>query len=276
MEYANVPIVNEGKGKGYRFIGKFLQYPLDWDEEEYYSFLNLPFVLPEKYQTKAFQTAYEKVMAAHTAERKRKQQASSDIAKVLRDGKSFDDETDEYDILSKITEAVLTKHRIKAVYHTYSRDVMTKRKIDPYFLVPRGDRLYVIGYCHKSEEIRTFRLNRFRQVMLLEETFTRDHVNLEKHLQYTWSIIRGNKRIRFKVTFSKKVARYIKEEEYNVQPVLTDLPDGSLLFEVTLNHEEEFLRWLMKYGPEAEIIEPFEYREKMRKVLEEWYRVYDS
>lgn len=55
---------------------------------------------------------------------------------------------------------------------------------------------------------------------------------------------------------------------------MTENKDGSLLFEVTLNHEQEFLLWLRQYGPDAEILEPVEYREVMRDMLVEWVNVY--
>jgi len=74
----------------------------------------------------------------------------------------------------------------------------------------------------------------------------------------------------FKVLFNKNVARYIKEEEYVATPKLTEQKDGSLLFEVTLNDDREFLKWVMQYGPDAEILEPIKYRGKMKEWLERY------
>ncbi|MCZ2845681.1 MAG: WYL domain-containing protein, partial [Candidatus Bathyarchaeota archaeon] len=67
----------------------------------------------------------------------------------------------------------------------------------------------------------------------------------------------------------------IKEEELFVKPKLTEEKDGSLLFEVTLNDDTEFLQWLMKYGPNAEIISPVSYRDKMKQTLNEWLEIYE-
>lgn len=75
--------------------------------------------------------------------------------------------------------------------------------------------------------------------------------------------------------FSKNIARYIKEEEFNVKPTLTDLSDGSLLFEVTLNDDLEFIQWIMKYGPDAEILEPKEYRKRLKEKLRQWVEIYE-
>jgi predicted DNA-binding transcriptional regulator YafY len=80
--------------------------------------------------------------------------------------------------------------------------------------------------------------------------------------------------IHFKVRFSADVARYIKEEELFVHPRMKDLPDGGLLFEVTVNNEKEFLRWVLQYGPEAEILEPLDVRDALRTQLDTWRRLY--
>jgi predicted DNA-binding transcriptional regulator YafY len=89
------------------------------------------------------------------------------------------------------------------------------------------------------------------------------------------SIERGEQQIKFKVKFTADIARYIKEEELFVKPKMTDFPDGSLLFEVTINEDREFLGWLAQYGPDAEILEPKSYRELMRDRLNKWAKVYN-
>ncbi|MCD8503146.1 MAG: WYL domain-containing protein [Bacillaceae bacterium] len=196
----------------------------------------------------------------------------SDITSVIQGGKSTT--KIENNPLPEIIEAILASRTIKAIYHTQSRDARTERKIDPYYLIPREHRLYVIGYCHKTKEIRTFRLSRFHQVEILEETYTKDDLNMQRYFDYTWSIIGGDERIHFKVRFSSEVARYIIEEDYVVKPKLTIQKDGSLLFEVILNDGREFLKWVMQHGPDAEILEPIKYRVKMQKMLQRWSGIY--
>lgn len=272
---AKIPITNEGKGKGYKFIGDFKQHPLNWDEDEFYAFSLLPLLLEEKYQTAAFRIAYEKVMAAHSVEKKEREALISNISKVIQSGQPSGT-TKENKLMPLLSDAILSMRTIEAIYHTQSRNTTTKRKIDPYFLIPRKSRLYIIGYCHKNNDIRTFRLSRFQSVKITNQKFTRDNISLERYLQYTWSVIRGDKKIDFKVKFSKNLARYIKEEDFNVPPKLTDLQDGSLVLEITLNDEREFLRWVMQYGPEAEILEPKIYREELKALLQKWSKIWDT
>jgi predicted DNA-binding transcriptional regulator YafY len=132
----------------------------------------------------------------------------------------------------------------------------------------------LIGYCHLKDEVRTFRLSRFRKVAVTDSSFVKKEFAIKQYLKNTWSIERGEENLQFKVKFSPQVARYVKEEKMFVRPKMTDLPDGSLLFEVTVIHEREFLNWLYQYGPEAEILEPRHIRDKVKEQLQRWASMY--
>lgn len=273
----NIPVTNLGHSKGYAFLGNFSLYPLNWTEEEGLAFSMLPSILEhvEALLPPGFETAYEKVMAANQKEKSRRRELTQQITDIIQMGTpAFREEPSNY--LLPIIQAALQQNTIEAVYYSQSRNAMSERKIDPYYLVPREQRFYLIGYCHRVREIRTFRISRFREVRILSETFSKDEFNLKSYLKHTWSIERGDEHITFKVKFSPSVARYIKEEELFVKPKLTDLPDGGLLFEVTLNHDREFLGWLSQYGPDAELIAPASYRETLKERLKDWLAVYET
>ncbi|MBD2872553.1 helix-turn-helix transcriptional regulator [Paenibacillus arenilitoris] len=272
----NIPISNLGHGKGYAFISNFSMYPLDWTEEEAVSFSMLPSVL-EPIKTlipEGFESAYEKVMGTHRKEKARRVDIVQHVADIIQLGTpAYRKDSSSY--LFDIIQAALSQKTIRAVYYSQYRDGESAREIDPYFLIPRDYRFYVIGYCHKANDIRTFRISRFRSVEVLEQTFDKGEFNLKQYMKNTWSIERGRELIRFKVRFHSDAARYVKEEEMFLKPTMTMQRDGSLLFEVTVNHDREFLNWLSQYGPDAEILEPKSYREVMREKLVRWKTLYD-
>jgi len=271
----NVPVSNLGHGKGYSFVGNFSLYPLDWTDEETLAFTMLPSILEHVQQLlpPGFASAYEKVMAANRKEKAKRRDTIEDIADIIQTGTpSHRDDAQQH--LFAIMQAALSQKTIEATYFTLSRNETSERKIDPYYLVPREQRFYLIGYCHTAHDIRTFRLSRFRRVLLTEQSFDKGDFNIRHYMKHTWSIERGDELITFKVKFQPNAARYIREEELFVRPKLTETPDGGLLFEVTVNHDREFLGWLSQYGPDAEILEPRSYREQMRERLERWQAMY--
>ncbi|WP_227939954.1 WYL domain-containing protein [Alkalihalobacillus deserti] len=69
--------------------------------------------------------------------------------------------------------------------------------LDPYYLIPRDHRFYLIAYCHEKKGVRTFRLSRFLELKQTEEAFTKQDFNLKEYFQHTWSIIQGTDKIHF-------------------------------------------------------------------------------
>ncbi|MBO2946154.1 transcriptional regulator [Paenibacillus sp. F411] len=267
------PIVNDGYGKGYTFAGDFAMYPLNWTPQEELVFTMLPSILDHTQLPPGFESAYDKIMAARTREKRRNQDILKHVTDIIQMGSPAYRE-DSPNHLLPVIQAILAEQTLSVTYHTQSRNELTEREIDPYYLIPRDQRFYLIGYCHLAGQIRTFRLSRFRKLEVTARSFEKGDFNLANYMKHTWSIERGTGQITFKVKFSREVARYIKEEEMFVRPKMTDLPDGSLLFEVTLNHDREFLNWVNQYGPDAEILEPRSYRKMMQEKLSRWRGLY--
>lgn len=268
------PITNEGYGKGYSFVGNFAMYPLNFTEQEAMVFSILPSVLDTAKLPLGFESGYDKVMATHIKEKKKHRETIENIASMIQMGTPAYRE-DSPSFLLSIMEAIVAHKTLRTVYHTQSRNDLTERSIDPYYLIPRDQRFYLIGYCHAKKDIRTFRLSRFRDAQMTTSSFEKGDFNISQYMKHTWSIERGDALITFKIKFHSDIARYVKEEEMFVRPKMTDLPDGSLLFEVTVNHEREFMNWLVQYGPSAEILEPRSIRERFREQLTQWSQLYE-
>jgi len=269
------PVTNEGRGTGYRFLGNFAMYPLNFTEQEALAFSLLPSLLSPDRLPQGFESAYDKVMATHRKEKSRHHRVIENIADIIQMGTpAYRKESPNF--LQPIIQAILEQRTIDTVYHTQSRNETTERRIDPYYLVPREQRFYLIGHCHLAGDIRTFRISRFRRVEPVAGAapFDKGGFNIKQYLKNTWSIDRGERNIVFKVRFSREIARYIKEEELFVQPRMKDMPDGSLMFEVTVNNEKEFMKWMLQYGPEAEILEPKSAREALKLQLKQWAERY--
>ncbi len=267
------PVTNEGRGTGYRFMGKFFLYPLNLTEQEALVFSLLPSMIDKDNLPPGFDTAYDKVMGTHRKEKSRQNNIIEDIASIIQMGTpAYRKESPNF--LQPIIQAILERKTIDTVYHAQYRNETTQRKIDPYYLVPRDQRFYLIGYCHSKQSIRTFRISRFQKAEVTGQDFNKGDFNIKQYLKNTWSIDRGEKNTTFKVRFDAEVARYIKEEELFVHPRMKDQKDGSLIFEVTVNNEKEFLKWILQYGPSAEILEPKAVRESLKEQLSQWIGMY--
>lgn len=73
--------------------------------------------------------------------------------------------------LKLVLYAVASHQQVRMTYRSWRGD-MTERIVDPYHLVCRYGRWYLVGYCHLRTDQRVFRLDHIVNVMLLTETFT--------------------------------------------------------------------------------------------------------
>jgi predicted DNA-binding transcriptional regulator YafY len=162
----NIPISNQGYGRGYSYISNFALYPMDWTNEEAIAFRMLPSILEHVQQLlpPGFISAYEKVIATDRKERSIRREMIQDITDIIQMGTPSYRETGQHHLLP-IIQATLSQHTIEATYFTLSRNETSMRHIDPYYLVPREQRFYLIGFCHTARDVRTFRVSRFREVI---------------------------------------------------------------------------------------------------------------
>jgi predicted DNA-binding transcriptional regulator YafY len=82
------------------------------------------------------------------------------------------------------------ERRTVELRHLASNGTCTERNVDPYGLVFRSGRWYLIGYCHLRDAVRTFRLDRIDAVHLLERHFEAPSAfDTASHLRHTLATI---------------------------------------------------------------------------------------
>lgn len=76
----------------------------------------------------------------------------------------------DVDHLKTILFAVTSHQQIHMMYQAWNGG-MTERAVDPYHVVYRAGRWYLVGYCHLRGDQRVFRLDHIHHVDLLAATF---------------------------------------------------------------------------------------------------------
>lgn len=165
--------------------------------------------------------------------------------------------------LDCITEAIASRQSLMVNYHSFNRDQADTRKIDPYHLLFQGGAWYVLGYCHLRCEIRTFRVDRIRDLHVLPEEFERPRsFSLNAYLGAAWGIMKGD-RCKIKVLFYPPASRLIVEGVWHPSQQVTVQPDHTVVFEAVVDGLEEVERWILTFGDGAEVLEPAELRRRV-------------
>lgn len=154
-----------------------------------------------------------------------------------------------------------TEHRsVDLEYYTYSRDNMTRRKVDPYLVFASFGHWYFSGYCHLVEDRRMFRLDRIKSLELTDDTFEPpvDGAELPPPLIYAPSP--DDVKVKLRVTSS--IAQWLSE----VIPVerSKSLPGEWTELEFRTSAFPWLEKLLLRFGSEVQVIEPAELGDRMR------------
>lgn len=71
-----------------------------------------------------------------------------------------------------LSSAIEAQRRVHMSYRAWQGE-QTEREVNPYAVVYNEGYWYVVGYCHLRRELRTFRLDRVQEVLLLADKFER-------------------------------------------------------------------------------------------------------
>lgn len=73
-------------------------------------------------------------------------------------------------VLADARRAVALGRRVHLSYLVPSRDDVTERDVDPVRVTTSGDHWYLVGWCHRAEASRSFRLDRILHLTLTDHT----------------------------------------------------------------------------------------------------------
>jgi predicted DNA-binding transcriptional regulator YafY len=162
------------------------------------------------------------------------------------------------EIWQTIEEACRQQKTVQMTYYTASRNSISDRKLDPYLLhIYRGTNPYVIGYCHKRQEIRWFRVDRIQQLDILPETFVQDPTfDAKDHLEMIFQHEVGTVPVNVAIWFDVRTAPYIRERRWHPTQELQEHSDGSLTLRMTVRGLNDLKRWVLGYGKGAVVKGP--------------------
>ncbi len=181
-------------------------------------------------------------------------------------------------IWQQLEDACQQSKQVWMRYYTASRNDYSERVIDPYLLhIYRGTNPYVIGWCHRRNEVRWFRVDRIQALKRLETTFERKpDFNAKDHLEMIFQHEVGGVPVPVQIWFDAKTAPYIRERRWHPTQELTEHLDGAVTLGMTVRGLNDIKRWVLGYGKGARVLEPPELVAMVRDEIEGMNRHYTT
>jgi predicted DNA-binding transcriptional regulator YafY len=153
--------------------------------------------------------------------------------------------------LPTIAAATWQGRRLSARYREGPRVV--RRTLDPLGLVLKGGAWYLVA--RRSAGMRVYRVSRFASVRVRDEGFARpEGFELASYWEeWSRSFEASRPRVEVKVRASELVLRFLPRDTHG--------EDG--VFVVGFESLEEAFRELLRFGPDVEVLEPTELRDRL-------------
>lgn len=182
-------------------------------------------------------------------------------------------------LISRLYQATLDRKQLRMHYYSYKSDQVSERVIEPYALTFRRRARYLVAFCHTRNDILMFRTNRIKtldytgQVFLYPPDFS-----LEEYMAKSWQVMRGKEGEETEVVlkFDARIAPLIKEVNWHPTQRIENLPDGSILYTVTVTETKEISFWILRYGYQVEVISPESFREEIAAVARKMCQRYEK
>ena len=154
--------------------------------------------------------------------------------------------------------------------------------LNPYGMIYHNGDLFAVGFSHRAEGLRTFKINRIQQASVTSESFEKpDNYSLKERSRGSFGIIQSDEEPTEVVAkFYKQAALLVTEREWHESQQLQWEPGDDSLFEASpedpnvliasfqLSNMIEFKQWIRSFGDQAEILRPDWLREEMRAELQ--------
>ncbi len=262
LSEANVPIYYD---RGYKLASDNFLPPLNFDLDEYnclqMALESTPLAKTDKYQAlvRRIKAKIDSGLSETVKNKRRFTPASTHIEIPVTST------IDQPGLFSQI-ELAIQEDRCLEIDYDSIESGKSKRLVEPYFIVFRIRAFYMVGFCRRTNDFRTFRIDRISEISVTDQTFVRKTgITAKSYFDGSWGVFTGQ---RTSVTLLLKgnAARIVLSGKHHPGEQVEKLRDGTVRYKVTTRGTEEIQRWILSFGGEVEVIEPKELCENLSRL----------
>ena len=169
--------------------------------------------------------------------------------------------------VNDIVTALLREDRLRVTHESVGGGKKSF-VLDPYTLVVYKKGLYLAGFSHDHQAIRTFALDGFREVEWLKGDrfkYPADY-RPEQLTEGAFGLIRGEP-TRVRILFDEKVARYVQRRQWHPTQRFSRAAGGAVEMTMDVRGTVEVVSWVLGFGDKARVLDPVDLREAVTAEL---------
>ena len=275
LEETGVPIIGEA-GQGYSLVDGYRLPPVMFTKKE-----ALAFIVAEKLVEKNmdeesntyFKEALIKIKAILKSDEKDLIGRMDDSILVL-DSHPISSQKRQSRNFQKVLDAISERKILKTVYSTFEPKTTTQRTLEPVGIYHSFSQWYMIAYCHLRKDYRTFRIDRFEEIQVREETYVLSkHPKLQRFLD---RLSEEQKLFQIVIRVQERGLKFLQNMKYNLGYV-SEKKVGMETEMIFMNSSLEwFLRSIIHMTDMLRIVEPAELKIRLEGLLADIRNTQDS
>ena len=197
---------------------------------------------------------------------------SEDVADYRRDN---DNNAERH--FRVLEEALYEQKMVRAVYQPAGKTEFVKHRLQPYAIFFQKSDWYLEARSNLSENASlTFKILRFRNVMLSDETFEMPaDFSLSEDLASRWELFSGEPiNVTLKIE-AHKAYLVTEKERHPSQEIVERCADGAVIVQYEVP-KEEFTFWVLSLGDAVEVLDPPEFRVEFQEIVRRMHRIYSG
>ena len=178
------------------------------------------------------------------------------------------------DLIEDLTDAALRQRTCLVEYHSFHDDEVKCFKIDPLSFFERNGGLYIFYRSSSFGDIRMLAVERIQSLEITDANFIYpEEFDPEELLESAFGLYYDDP-VTVKVSFPAWQARYIEKRRWAKDQKITKRRNGSIVLKMTTSGWYDVKRWILSFGPDAELLEPADKREEIREAILETATLY--
>jgi predicted DNA-binding transcriptional regulator YafY len=181
-------------------------------------------------------------------------------------------------VMGQVVEATEQSKVMEVHYFNPNREEVSTKRLCPLQVFADRGNWYVVAYeadvvdpgRRTSQTLRTYRVDRILEMMVTDESFDRPHLTLPEPGK--WFVDEGIPQ----VTLSLRPAAIWITERYPMVEVGDMDPQGCTTVTLAVVSNAWLERLLMRLGPDAEVLAPFEVRDQLQAAANKILGVYQN
>jgi len=167
----------------------------------------------------------------------------------------------------QLQNALAKRRKVKMRYNSLAERKIIEVELEPYHLFFNQRAWYVLGHSNMHKSIRTFKLNRIKQLEVTERCFIDgEKFDPEEHFGRAWSMIPEGRIYNIKLRFLPKVAQNVAEVKWHSTQEVCFNDDGSATVEFRVDGLGEIAWWILGYGDQVKVLAPKALRNRVVQV----------